>query len=214
MQFRGPPRASTQLGRTGLRCVRLSSEPVRLPVTAPCPSALSRRRPRDRSQNGSAQSLARRHARAAQRFNETHDSRTGLTQVDAGRCRRSEMQRTGSALKRVPTQTPPRETGVGVLVGSGPAALSESSHAASTATARATVAIFRTVNLLHRVLLARYRTSLASPLPFAHHGPPNGWRVSGEPRGEAEERVRCTRGLGHTLMCHSPPDAAHRKREG
>jgi hypothetical protein len=25
---------------------------------------------------------------------------------------------------------------------------------------------------------------------------PNGWRVSGELRGEAEERVRCTRGLG------------------
>ena len=27
-------------------------------------------------------------------------------------------------------------------------------------------------------------------------GPPNGWRVSGEPRSEAQGRVRCTRGLG------------------
>ena len=32
--------------------------------------------------------------------------------------------------------------------------------------------------------------------------PPNGWRVSGELRGEAEERVRCTRVLGGPEPAH------------
>ena len=36
---------------------------------------------------------------------------------------------------------------------------------------------------------------------------PNGWRVSGEPRSEAQGRVRCTRGLGRTKI--TTPALAH-----
>ena len=34
--------------------------------------------------------------------------------------------------------------------------------------------------------------------------PPNGWRVSGEPRRDAQGRVRCTRGLGGATTAASP----------
>jgi hypothetical protein len=37
----------------------------------------------------------------------------------------------------------------------------------------------------------------AAPRAEWSHGPPNGWRVSGEPgRAQRATRVRCTRGLG------------------
>jgi hypothetical protein len=39
--------------------------------------------------------------------------------------------------------------------------------------------------------------------------PPNGWRVSGEPRSEAQGRVRCTRVLGRLLFTLRPLEIDH-----
>jgi hypothetical protein len=57
-------------------------------------------------------------------------------------------------------------------------------------------------NLLWAVLRMRATVTLSGPrsppnsAEPQNHLRPNGWRVSGERRGEADERVRCTRVLG------------------
>ena len=46
------------------------------------------------------------------------------------------------------------------------------------------------------IVATRFLQPTAPSSTNAHIQRPNGWRVSGEPRSEAQGRVRCTRGLG------------------
>ena len=51
-------------------------------------------------------------------------------------------------------------------------------------------------------------TTLRPGAPPVFLEPPNGWRVSGEPRSEAQGRVRCTRVLGGRGLCSTGRDGA------